>query len=918
MPTPPSGDITFLFTDIQGSTALWDQHPDAMADALAEHDRRIRGIVETHRGYVFTTAGDSFAVAFESVADAVSAAFEIQASMLAPVGELTLQVRAGVHTGRASYRDGDYFGAAVNRGARLAASAHGGQLVVSQAAVDRLDGDLPVGAELIDLGSHRLRGLSEPERIHQLRHPDLPTDFPRLRTVEGPGDNLPTQLTSFIGREREVADVARLLGEQRLVTLSGAGGAGKTRLALQVADDLMADFPDGLRFVELGALRDLDVLVAEIAQRFAVTSTLDVSLIRAIAETIGGQRILVVLDNCEQIVDHVASVCQDLLSSCPQLHVLATSRERLGVGGEVLYRVPSLSLPDPSVGAANILDFDAARLFVERAQLAAADFVVDDGNVSAIAAICHRLDGIPLAIELAAARTRSMSPAQIVDRLTERFRLLTAADRTSSERQRTLLSTIEWSHDLLGDVERQLFRRLGAFASDFSLGSAERVCVGAGIDEFDVVEIIQALVDKSMVSIGPASDQTTRYNLLETLREFARRELDRAGEQHALNRLHAEHFADLAEELQAMQRSGDLATALLRLDQEEDDFRSALHYTLGAAHHVLAARLMGGLGYLWYASGQHREGLQWCDALFEAEPALPDDVRAGALHSYGSMLAVMGQARKGIDVMTEQVELRRRLGDPARLGAALNNLANLLSDVGEHRAAEPLLAEAIDEQRSVGISPSLSISTLGWGRWHRGDFEQAERDYRDALAAARAADETYAIAVAMCNLGVVLATTGQFDAARTHLVESRERFEELGVAPGILEAEIHLGIVERGVGNTTGAALHLLAALTGPGEHWYDDADYWIMQITASILDDPAAAAALVGAAQAGYERAGVDQPASIRSDLEVVRTRLEQDLGSEEFGRHCRAGGRRTRAEAVAIAETALAAAANDVATPA
>ncbi len=553
-PSPPTGDVTFVFTDIEGSTALWDRTPDAMTESLAEHDRRIISIVDRHEGYVFTTAGDSFAVAFHSAVQAVEAALDIQLAFLEPAAGLTFKVRVGVHSGMATIRNGDYFGAAVNRGARLSASAHGGQLVLSQATVDLLAGRLPADGELLDLGTHRLRGLSEPERIHQVCHPALAREFPRLRTVEGPDDHLPTQLTSFIGRTRELSDVMGLLDEHRLVTLSGAGGAGKTRLAMRVAEEVLGEYPDGLRVAELGAVRDADVLVDEIAQRFAVTRVAGTPLIRSMAEYIGAQRVLLVLDNCEQIISSTAALCRDLLTACPNLRVLATSRERLGVTGEALYRVPSLSLPEGDATVEEAYGHDAVRLFAERSQLASSDFAVSPENVAAVVSICRRLDGIPLALELAAARTRSLSPAQILDRLDERFRLLTAADRNSEGRQRTLLSTIEWSHDLLGVDERMLFRRLGVFAAGFALDSAEKVCSGDGIDDYDVTDLLMALVDKSMVATDTARDGTTRYVLLETLREFARRQLDEAGERDVFEQRHAEYYADLAAQLQAQQR----------------------------------------------------------------------------------------------------------------------------------------------------------------------------------------------------------------------------------------------------------------------------------------------------------------------------------------------------------------------------
>lgn len=908
--TLPTGDVTFLFTDIEGSTALWDRSPDAMTESLAEHDRRVSAIVERHEGYVFTTAGDSFAVAFQAAAQAVQAALDVQLAFLEPVGELTFKVRIGVHSGMATVRNGDYFGAAVNRGARLSASAHGGQLVLSQATVDLLAGRLPADVELVDLGTHRLRGLTEPERIHQLCHPALTRTFPRLRTVEGPDDHLPTQLTSFIGRTRELRDVMGLLDEHRLVTLSGAGGAGKTRLAMRVAEELLGNFPDGLRVAELGAVRDADVLIDEIAQRFAVTRVAGTPMIRSMAEYIGAQRVLLVLDNCEQVIDSAAALCRDLLTACPNLRVLATSRERLGVTGEALYRVPSLSLPaeDATVEVAH--GHDAVRLFAERSQLASSEFVLTPDNVEAVVSICRRLDGIPLALELAAARTRSLSPAQILGRLDERFRLLTAADRNAEGRQRTLLSTIEWSHDLLGADERLLFRRLGVFAAGFALTSAEHVCSGEGIDEFDVTDLLMALVDKSMVATDSARDGTTRYVLLETLREFARRQLDDAGERDVLEQRHADHYANLAAQLQAQQRGGDLGGALVRLDQDEAEYRASLRRTLDARQLETTGRLVGGLGFLWYSSGQHREGLQWCDDLFALDPDLADPVLADALHSYGSLLGVMGHTGRAIEVLEQQVEIRRRLNDRERLGAALNNLGDWYFERGRYDDGERTLAEAIVELRSAGTyGVSLALGTLASGRFNQGAFELAARDYEESLAEARRAEHPHSIAVAMCGLGRSLLALGRPDAARPHLIEERERYEELTIAPGVVDCTILLGVTERELGDPEAAARQLLAALTETGIHWSDDADYWTLQFAASVISDRATAAVLVGAATAAYERSDVDQPAFVIGELGVLRDRLARELGPEEFGRHLRTGERRTREEAVDIGRTSLSA---------
>jgi predicted ATPase/class 3 adenylate cyclase len=904
---PPTGEVTFLFTDIEGSTMLWDQWPDIMEAALAEHDQRVRIVVDDWAGYVFTTAGDSFSIAFGSPTDAVSAAIGIQLAMREPALGLDLRIRMGLHTGSASLRDGDYFGGALNRCARLTSAAHGGQILLSGSTTELVASELPDGVELVDMGVHRLRDLAEPEHIHQLNHPELRSSFPKLRSLEGPGDTLPNQLTSFVGRQQEIADVAALLDEHRLVTLSGAGGAGKTRLALEVAEHLVSAFPDGLRFAELAALLDKDVFESEVAERFGATPVVDVPLVTTIAEVIGKRRMLVILDNCEQIIEHVAALSRDLLTVCPNLHIIATSRERLAIVGEVVYRVPSLSVPPAGVDAATSLEFDAIRLFVDRALLVDPAFELGSTNVDDVVAICRRLDGIPLAIELAAARVRSMSAAQISARLDERFRILTASERSGSHRQQTLLRTIEWSHDLLDERERTVFRRLGAFASDFSLEAAEQVAAGGPIDEFDVLELVTGLVDKSMVATEAGADGATRYQLLESIREFALRQLDEASERDATSHRHARYYADLAETLQAMHRRGELAAALVGLDAAEDNFRLALRFALDTSEWELAARLVSGLGYLWYAAGTHREGVQWCRELFDADPDLPDLIRAGALHSYATLLGVTGRPDLGVEVNREQVALRRRLGDPLRLGSALNNLGDLMADTGDRAGAEPVLLEAIEVYRSGGGNASLMVTTLANTFFTLGDYDNAEPRFREAIQEARQGDDAYGIAVAMGGLASLLAVCGRPTEARPVVVEARERYEELNVAPGVTDVDMYMAIVERDVGSFDEAARRLHMALNAPGGTWYDQADYWIAQLTASVIDDKSDAALLVAAAAARYERIAVPQPRWVIEDLERTTQQLQRLMDADEFGRCERAGGRRTRTEVVQATNDAL-----------
>jgi tetratricopeptide (TPR) repeat protein len=460
----------------------------------------------------------------------------------------------------------------------------------------------------------------------------------------------------------------------------------------------------------------------------------------------------------------------------------------------------------------------------------------------------------------------------------------------------------------LGPEEQLLFRRLGVFAASFPLPSAEKVCTGEGVDEYDVVDLLTALVDKSMVATDSARDGTTRYTMLESLREFARRQLDDASERDVLARRHAEHFADLAGQLQAQQRDGDLGGALARLDQDEADFRSSLRRTLDAGELTTAGRLVGGLGYLWYAAGQHREGLQWCDDLFALDSDLADEVLADALHSHASLLGVMGHADRAVEALERQVEIRRRSGDRQRLGAALNNLGDWYSELGWYDDAERVLLEAIVELRSAGsYGVSLSLSTLADGRFNQGQYDQAARDYRESLEEARRADHAYSIAVAIDGLGRSFLALGQTSAAKTHLIEARERFVELTIAPGIVNSDIFLGVAERDLGDLQAAAHHLLTALNETGIHWSDNAEFWTLQFVASVISDRATAAVLVGAATAGYERSAINQPAFVIDELHSLRNRLESELDPEELGRHFRAGGRRTLQEAVDIGRASL-----------
>ena len=559
-----AGTITFLFSDIEGSTRLWEQHPGAMKAALARHDDILRRSVTQHQGQIVKLTGDGCLAVFESASGAVLAALAAQQALQADAwDELKPQVvraRMALHTGEAEARGGDYFGPAVNRAARLMSAGHGGQVLLSAASAELLRDALPVGAGLLDLGEQRLKDLARPEHVFQLLHPTLPSNFPSLRSLDAFPHNLPVQLTSFIGREREMAEVKRLLATTHLLTLTGPGGTGKTRLALQLGAEMLgvADYADGVWLVELAALEHPGALPQAIAAAFCLGSMPGREPLDAVTDFLRDKRLLLILDNCEHLIDAVARLADHLLRASPRLKILASSREALGVTGEVAFRVPSLSLPEEGahgvgddashMSPVELMACEAARLFVERATAVNPRFALTDRNAPAVAQICRRLDGIPLALELAAARVKVFTAEQIAARLDDRFRLLTGGSRTALPRQQTLRAAIDWSYDLLAEPERALLKRLSVFVGGWTFEAAEAICPGE-----DVLEALTQLVNKSLVVAEHRADERedgVRYRMLETVRQYARDRLLDAGvaEVAAARDCHLDYFLSVSEQ----------------------------------------------------------------------------------------------------------------------------------------------------------------------------------------------------------------------------------------------------------------------------------------------------------------------------------------------------------------------------------
>jgi predicted ATPase/class 3 adenylate cyclase/DNA-binding CsgD family transcriptional regulator len=684
----PTGTVTLLLADVEGSTQLWDSRPEEMTVAIANLDRTLAELVSVHRGVrpVEQGEGDSFVIAFSRASSAVACALALQRAPLAP-----LRLRVGVHTGEVQLRDeNNYVGPAINRTARLRELAHGGQTVLSGTTGDLVADTLPDDAWLTDLGTHRLRDLPRPERVVQLCHPDLCNEFPPLRIREAVvAQHLPAQLTSFVGRDAEMIEVRDILAQNRLLTLTGAGGAGKTRLAVQVAAEVAGGYADGTWYIDLAPITDPDLVPVTTARALGLPDQPGRSPENSLLQFIGNGHLLLVLDNCEHLLDASAGLVTTLLGGCPRLTVLATSREPIAVAGEVTWRVPSLSVAD-----------DAMRLFSDRAGHARPGFAVSDDNAAAVSEICRRLDGMPLAIELAAARVRALSPHEILAGLHDRFRLLTGGSRTAVRRQQTLQASVDWSHALLTELERILFRRLAVFMGGFDLEACQSVCCDDVLARHQVLDILALLVDKSLVSAETAGGPT-RYRLLETIRQYAQEKLGDSAEAIAVRDRHRDHYTAIAAVLDA---PGGTSLELL-LDQAEaeiDNMRAAFAWSRENSDTDGALQLATSLQPLWLTRGGLKEGSDWLDlGLADAETA-GADVTPRAMARALADKAFLDNMRSSESLARAKrsLAIARELDDPALLARTLTTCGRVAAWDAE--LARPYLSEAADLARAIG------------------------------------------------------------------------------------------------------------------------------------------------------------------------------------------------------------------------
>ena len=693
----PTGTVTLLLADVEGSTQLWHSRPEEMTAAIANLDRTLADLVSTHRGVrpVEQGEGDSFVIAFSRATDAAACALALQRAPLAP-----LRLRIGVHTGEVQLRDeNNYVGPAINRTARLRELAHGGQTVLSGTTGDLIADALPDDVWLTELGTHALRDLPRPERVAQLCHPDLCNDFPLLRKSVTPEDSvaqhLPIQLTSFVGREAEMANVREILAKNRLVTLTGAGGVGKTRLAIQVAATVAAGYADGTWYVDLAPITDPDLVAITAARALGLPDQPGRSAVNSLLQFVGGRRLLVLLDNCEHLLDASAALITALLAGCPRLTILATSREPIGMAGEVTWRVPSLSLAD-----------DAVRLFSDRAGHGRPGFSINDDNAAAVAEICRRLDGMPLAIELAAARVRALSPKEILAGLQDRFRLLTGGSRTAVRRQQTLQASVDWSHNLLTEPERVLFRRLAVFLGGFDLAACQMVVCDKDLARHQVLDLLALLVDKSLV-IAETVEGPTRYRFLETIRQYAQEKLTESVDAAAVRDRHRDYYTAMAWALDGPANTS-LEVLLDQAEAEIDNLRAAFAWSRENSDIDSALLLATSLQPLWLTRGCIKEGSDWLDLGLADSDAPGADVTPTTLARALADKAYLDNMRTAESLARAQraLSIARELDNPALLARTLAACGRVAGWDAE--LARSYLSEASDLARALGDRWRLS------------------------------------------------------------------------------------------------------------------------------------------------------------------------------------------------------------------
>lgn len=840
----PNGTVTFLFTDIEGSTKLARQYPEELPALILRHNEILHQAIDAYHGYVFQTTGDSFAIAFHSAEDALNSALKAQRLLQSEVwSPAPIKIRMGIHTGTSQLIESSelrYSGyTAIAMTQRIMSAGHGGQILISQIVQELLRDKLPDSVTLRDMGRHRLKDVVSLEQLFQVNVPDLPAEFPALKTLSIQLNNLPAQLTHFVGRDREIAAVLRLLRspEVHLVTLTGAGGTGKTRLSMQVAADLLDEYEHGVWFVELASITDPKLFVSTVASTLRVKEEMGKSIADALNSYLADKQLLLVLDNFEQIVNAAPEI-SGILNAAPKVKVLVSSREILRLRGEHDYPVPPLGLPESKrrQTAAVLSQYEAIALFTQHARAVNPHFEFNEDNANIIAEICMKLDGLPLAIELAAARSRLLKPAAMLEKLKNKLDTLTGGARDLPRRQQTIRGAIDWSYDLLDEAEKKLFARLGIFVGGWTLESAEAVC-GSGLDALTGIE---SLLDKSLIRQHERTSGETRFAMLETIREYAHEKLLQGGELDAIQQEHADHMEQFLQKVADAQTKPEEAIWFSKLDDDFDNLRSVIEWALTQRKPAYAL-VLGQLGQYWNTRNKIQEPLGWLERALVMDGGSPRE-RAGALNSAGNLLVELGEFQKARPFYEDSLVLWREIGDINGIARGLNNLGNLAwLQEKDYAKAQKLFEEVL----TIGREPNsfghaMTLNNLGSLAKLRGDYAAALEYYTQSRQINVKIGSETGISYADWFLGRLALAQRKFDEARIHF-ENQEKASWLKASPLILRWVVgYIGFVELLRGNYPMAKRILPDAIAAALEHYLQTpnlSDVWMFLEAQARLD---------------------------------------------------------------------------------
>jgi predicted ATPase/class 3 adenylate cyclase len=903
----PTGTVTFLFTDIEGSTQRWERDVEAMSAALARHDALMREAIESNGGFVFKVMGDAFCAAFARTRDAVAAATCAQRALLAAdfSGVDGMLVRMAVHSGYADERDGDYFGPAVNRVARLLSIGHGGQVLISQTAADLMQDALPSQSSMRDLGAHQLKDLARSERVFQLVAPDLLETFPALRSLEQLPNNLPQQLTTFVGRENDLDEIKRLIREHHLVTLVGTGGAGKTRCAIQAGAEVLDAFNDGAWLVEFAPIVNASLITAAIAQTLGVREVPNRPLLETLLAFLEPRKLLLILDNCEHVIGEARNVVAAILRRCRDVRILGTSREPLNIGGERVFRLPSLGVPPSGeqLTAETTRGYGAVALFADRALAVDGRFALTDHNAPLVTEIVARLDGIPLAIELAAARVRVVSLQQLTAKLNERFRMLTGGDHSALPRQQTLRATIDWSFDLLDVRERALFRRLSVFTGGWTAQAALDVCGDDETDEWEMLDLLASLVDKSLV-VADTTETDQRFRMLASIREYAGDRLGESGEPAQTATKHARYFAGFVRELQPLVPQLEDVEWKRRFMPELDNVRAAIDWTIILKHEPAT-----GLALLAEMEWPElvvtpQEALSW----FESATACADDETGKIVQARILRHCVLLEWLVGLPLAQRErtalhaVDIARQSEDPNEIARALANLGACYRSDGRFEEAERAFTQAYANPESLSRITANAVLRL-WAvtDLQRNNVELARRRFSQVVALERPSSEAHASA--LLNLGELEFAVGNIEAARESARRAKQTYGQLN--------SIYLILVSSNLAAYALAANDILDARENLREALalQRSSSGWLGAVTeshallAATLADYERAAALAGFADAQYVSRGEMRQHTERWGYERLKELLSQAYQEAELAAALEAGAGLSEQQALAHA---------------